>query len=308
MRAYVFADVLGAQLPEGVQAHPPSSTSTELATSRRCDACEGQDGGRWLRKKRSQFWAIAEHYKQALLGRCAPRSISASPRSRNGPDATTSAQMIAFAKGIAGKHCYESRQRALFRRFERGGLWPFGAGYHRRTERAGIERVEGQGGKRSRDFAIWRKTPAGGNAADGVGFARGRRGAPGWHLECSVMSGRGAGGFPFDIHTGGNRPPQNPPRPTEIAQNQAVLAARNGGRPGNSGRATIWMHQQPSSSSAAADVEILGRVPRLQIADRPGVSPLALPAGIVPAWRHYRSEPGVRWERAGRGLTRLSGW
>ena len=45
------------------------------------------------------------------------------------------------------------------------------------------------------------------------------RGAPGWHLECSVMSGKLLG-FPFDIHTGGidHREIHHP---NEIAQNQA---------------------------------------------------------------------------------------
>ncbi len=45
------------------------------------------------------------------------------------------------------------------------------------------------------------------------------RGAPGWHLECSVM-GEAELGMPFDIHTGGidHREIHHP---NEIAQNQA---------------------------------------------------------------------------------------
>src|SRR3546814_17036339 len=59
------------------------------------------------------------------------------------------------------------------------------------------------------------------------------RGAPGWHLECSVMS-EALLGFPFDIHTGGidHREIHHP---NEIAQNQAHSCSDASG-------ARIWMH------------------------------------------------------------------
>ena len=59
------------------------------------------------------------------------------------------------------------------------------------------------------------------------------RGAPGWHLECSVMSQHFLGAS-FDIHTGGidHREIHHP---NEIAQNQAHCDCADTG-------ATIWMH------------------------------------------------------------------
>lgn len=59
------------------------------------------------------------------------------------------------------------------------------------------------------------------------------RGAPGWHLECSVMSMKYLG-KQFDIHTGGidHREIHHP---NEIAQNQAHTCSSHSG-------ANIWMH------------------------------------------------------------------
>ncbi len=59
------------------------------------------------------------------------------------------------------------------------------------------------------------------------------KGAPGWHLECSVMSKMYLGET-FDIHTGGidHREIHHP---NEIAQNQAHSCSADTG-------ANIWMH------------------------------------------------------------------
>src|SRR3546814_5382747 len=79
-----------------------------------------------------------------------------------------------------------------------------------------IDEVEGK--RHAADFAIWRKTPPGETRQMEWDSPWGR-GAPGWHLECSVMS-EALLGFPFDIHTGGidHREIHHP---NEIAQNQA---------------------------------------------------------------------------------------
>src|SRR3546814_18072836 len=55
-------------------------------------------------------------------------------------------------------------------------------------------------GKRNpSDFAIWRKSPPGEQRQMEWDSPWGK-GAPGWHLECSVMS-EARLGHPFDIHT-----------------------------------------------------------------------------------------------------------
>src|SRR3546814_14988783 len=80
-------------------------------------------------------------------------------------------------------------------------------------------RIDPVAGKRNRqDFAIWRTSPPGENRQMEWDSPWGR-GAPGWHLECSVMSKKYLGAQ-FDIHTGGidHREIHHP---NEIAQNQA---------------------------------------------------------------------------------------
>ena len=64
------------------------------------------------------------------------------------------------------------------------------------------------------------------------------KGAPGWHLECSVMS-QARLGQPFDIHTGGidHREIHHP---NEIAQNQAYCGCTDT-QPDFTG-ARWWMH------------------------------------------------------------------
>ncbi len=82
------------------------------------------------------------------------------------------------------------------------------------------------------DFAIWRTSAPGENRQMEWDSPWGR-GAPGWHLECSVMSKRYLGAR-FDIHTGGidHREIHHP---NEIAQNQAHGCTADPG-------AAYWLH------------------------------------------------------------------
>ena len=87
-------------------------------------------------------------------------------------------------------------------------------------------RIDPVAGKRNpSDFAIWRKSPSGEQRQMEWDSPWGK-GAPGWHLECSVMS-QARLGHPFDIHTGGidHREIHHP---NEIAQNQAFHACCGG--------------------------------------------------------------------------------
>jgi cysteinyl-tRNA synthetase len=126
------------------------------------------------------------------------------------------------------------------------------------------------------------------------------RGAPGWHLECSVMSGQLLG-FPFDIHTGGidHREIHHP---NEIAQNQAFCCTNGLDVPANSG-ARIWMHNnflvERSGKMSKSSSEFL----RLQLLIDKGYHPLAYRLMCLQA--HYRSELEFSWEGLGAALTRL---
>jgi cysteinyl-tRNA synthetase len=126
------------------------------------------------------------------------------------------------------------------------------------------------------------------------------RGAPGWHLECSVMSGAVLG-FPFDIHTGGidHREIHHP---NEIAQNQAHCCTNGLDIAANSG-AKLWMHNNFLVERSGKMSKSSGEFLRLQLLIDKGYHPLAYRMMCLQA--HYRSELEFSWEGLGAALTRL---
>jgi len=130
-------------------------------------------------------------------------------------------------------------------------------------------------------------------------------GAPGWHLECSVMS-KELLGFPFDIHTGGidHREIHHA---NEIAQNQAIegcggLAGSNGGCAENSG-ARMWMHNNFLIDRSGKMSKSSGEFLRVQLLIDKGFHPLAYRMMCLQA--HYRSELEFSWENLSAAFTRL---
>ncbi|MCJ2177918.1 cysteine--tRNA ligase [Novosphingobium album (ex Hu et al. 2023)] len=160
-----------------------------------------------------------------------------------------------------------------------------------------IESVEGK--RNEEDFAIWRKTPPGEKRQMEWDSPWGK-GAPGWHLECSVMSGDLLG-FPFDIHTGGidHREIHHP---NEIAQNQAFCCTNGLDVPANSG-ARVWMHNNFLVERSGKMSKSSGEFLRLQLLIDKGYHPLAYRMMCLQA--HYRSELEFSWEGLGAALTRL---
>ncbi len=166
-----------------------------------------------------------------------------------------------------------------------------------RLRQGRIETVDGK--KNDEDFAIWRKTPAGEKRQMEWDSPWGR-GAPGWHLECSVMSGEVLG-FPFDIHTGGidHREIHHP---NEIAQNQAHCCTNGLDEPANSG-ARVWMHNNFLVERSGKMSKSSGEFLRLQLLIDKGYHPLAYRMMCLQA--HYRSELEFSWEGLQAALTRL---
>jgi cysteinyl-tRNA synthetase len=204
--------------------------------------------------------------------------------------------MIEFAKGIADKHCYEL-DSGLY--FDVSTVPDYG-----RLARAVTEEGEGridtvEGKRNAADFAIWRKTPAGEKRQMEWDSPWGP-GAPGWHLECSVM-GEKLLGFPFDIHTGGidHREIHHP---NEIAQNQAFCGCGDLSEATNSG-ARIWMHNNFLVERSGKMSKSSGEFLRLQLLIDKGYSPVAYRMMCLQA--HYRSELEFSWEGLEAALTRL---
>jgi cysteinyl-tRNA synthetase len=294
MRAYVFADVLGRTLSwKGLKlTHVINITDVGHLTD---DADAGEDKMEKMAAERAQsIWDIAEHYKQAYWADVRALNIRQPAQWTVATDYVP--QMIEFAKGIADKHCYEL-ESGLY--FDVSTVADYGRLARANTEE-GEGRIEAVEGKRNAaDFAIWRKTPPGETRQMEWDSPWGR-GAPGWHLECSVMSGEVLG-FPFDIHTGGidHREIHHP---NEIAQNQAHCCTNGLDDPRNSG-ARIWMHNNFLVERSGKMSKSSGEFLRLQLLIDKGYHPLAYRLMCLQA--HYRSELEFSWEGLGAALTRL---
>ncbi len=287
MRAYVFADTLGRALRfKGYDLkHVINITDVGHLTS---DADAGDDKMEKAAAAQGKTaWDIAKFYQadfEADLARlnCRPTEH---PRATDYVPA-----MIEWAKSIADKHCYVL-EGGLY--FDTSTVLDYGALARAKTDE-GQSRIDPVAGKRqATDFAIWRTTPPGETRQMEWDSPWGR-GAPGWHLECSVMSGAILG-FPFDIHTGGidHREIHHP---CEIAQNQAHECGADSG-------ARIWMHNNFLIDRRGKMSKSSGEFLRLQTLVDKGFHPLAYRMMCLQA--HYRSEMEFTWEGLAAAFVRL---
>jgi cysteinyl-tRNA synthetase len=294
MRAYVFADILGRTLSwKGYSlTHVINITDVGHLTD---DADEGEDKMEKMAAEKAQsIWDIARHYTEAYWADVKALNIRQPAHWSIATDYVPA--MIEFAQSIADKHCYEL-ESGLY--FDVSTVADYGRLARANTD-AGEGRIEAVEGKRNAaDFAIWRKTPRGEKRQMEWDSPWGR-GAPGWHLECSVMSGKLLG-FPFDIHTGGidHREIHHP---NEIAQNQAFCCTNGLDVPANSG-ARLWMHNNFLVERSGKMSKSAGEFLRLQLLIDKGYHPLAY--RMMGLQAHYRSELEFSWEGLGAALTRL---
>ena len=288
MRAYVFADVLGRTLSfKGYQLkHVINITDVGHLTD---DADAGEDKLEQAAKANAQsIWEIAKHYTEAFWADIKALNIRQPMQWSIATDYIPA--MIEFAQGIAAQHCYELAGGLYF---DTSTVANYGRLARAQTDE-GEGRIQAVDGKRhAADFAIWRKTPPGEQRQMEWDSPWGK-GAPGWHLECSVMSGQLLG-FPFDIHTGGidHREIHHP---NEIAQNQAHCHSDASG-------ANIWMHNNFLVERSGKMSKSSGEFLRLQLLIDRGYHPMAYRMMCLQA--HYRSELEFSWEGLGAALVRL---
>jgi cysteinyl-tRNA synthetase len=287
MRAYVFADTLGRVLSfKGYDlTHVINITDVGHLTS---DADAGDDKmEKAAASQGKSAWAIARHYQQVFEADLARLNIrpTAHPRATDYVEG-----MIAWGKAIEDKHCYRL-DSGLY--FDVSTVPDYG-----RLARANTDEGEGridsvEGKRHAADFAIWRTTPQGENRQMEWDSPWGR-GAPGWHIECSVMSAALLG-HPFDIHTGGidHREIHHP---NEIAQNQAHSCGPDTG-------ARVWMHNNFLVDRRGKMSKSSGDFLTLQALVDRGYHPLAYRLLCLQA--HYRSELEFTWEGLSAALTRL---
>ena len=288
MRAYVFADTLGRTLSyKGYKlTHVINITDVGHLTD---DADAGEDKLEKAAAERAQsIWDIAKHYTEAYWADVKALGIRQPAHWSIATDYVP--QMIEFAKAIADRHCYEL-DGGLY--FDTTTVSNYGRLARHGTDE-GESRIDPVEGKRPpADFAIWRKTPVGETRQMEWDSPWGR-GAPGWHLECSVMS-EALLGFPFDIHTGGidHREIHHP---NEIAQNQAHSCSTDSG-------ARMWLHNNFLVERSGKMSKSSGEFLRVQLLVDKGYHPLAYRLMCLQA--HYRSELEFSWEGLGAALTRL---
>jgi cysteinyl-tRNA synthetase len=147
-------------------------------------------------------------------------------------------------------------------------------------EAARVEQVAGR--RRKTDFALWRTEDPGRRRVMRWDSPWGW-GAPGWHLECSVMSIALLGPH-FDIHTGGidHRELHHV---NEIAQSEAYLADGQGWVPP---WVRFWLHNEFLQLGAAKMAKSAGGAPRLADLTAAGYHPMAFRLFLLGG--HYRSQ------------------
>ena len=288
MRAYVFADTLGRTLRfKGYQLkHIINITDVGHLTS---DADAGDDK---MEKAAAltgkSAWDVAAFYTREFKRDLKWLNVADPAKWTVATDYVPA--MIDYAKSIADKHCYEL-DSGLY--FDVSTVPDYGRLARAATD-DGEGRIDEVSGKRHQaDFAIWRKTPPGETRQMEWDSPWGM-GAPGWHLECSVMSAAELG-MPFDIHTGGidHREIHHP---NEIAQNQAHECSAHTG-------ASVWMHNNFLIDRGGKMSKSAGEFLRLQLLLDRGYHPLAFRMMCLQA--HYRSELEFSWEGLGAALVRL---
>ncbi|MBX3564604.1 MAG: cysteine--tRNA ligase [Sphingomonas sp.] len=293
LRAYVFTDTLSRTLTWkakengwGALTHVINITDVGHLTS---DADAGDDKMEAAaRAQAKSIWDIAAHYTAAFKQNIHDLNIREPSRWSVATDHIE--EMIDFAKRIAPDHCYEL-DTGLY--FDTSTVAHYGqlAGAQDDAAEGRIDPVEGK--RHPQDFAIWRKSPPGEQRQMEWDSPWGM-GAPGWHLECSVMSLKYLGA-PFDIHTGGidHREIHHP---NEIAQNQAFCGCDDSG-------AHFWMHNNFLVDRQGKMSKSRGGFTTLRSLIDAGVHPLAYRLLCIQA--HYRSELEFSAESLAAALTRL---
>lgn len=147
------------------------------------------------------------------------------------------------------------------------------------------------------DFALWKFSPQGSqrDMEWDSPFGEGKKGFPGWHIECSAMSIKYLGES-FDIHTGGiDHIPVH--HTNEIAQSEAATGKRF---------AQVWMHSNHVTVNGEKISKSLGNGIRIQEIVAKDISAEAIRLNVLES--HYRSQSKFSWESLDAANNRLKHW
>ena len=276
LRAYVFTDTLRRVLTwKGWSVtHVINITDVGHLTS---DQDEGEDKMELSAERLNKnIWELAAYYTDAFKDDLRRLNVLTPTLWATATDHIQ--DMIAFARRLDDAGVTYRLPSGLYfdttRVPDYGRLARLNAGGQEEGARA--NRIEGK--RSATDFAVWRSTPPDTRRLM-EWISPWGAGAPGWHLECSVMSTKYLG-YQFDIHTGGidHREIHHC---NEIAQNQAYTGTAATG-------ANWWMHNNFLVDRSGKLSKSKGGAMTLRSLIDAGVAPLAYRLLCLSA--HYRGE------------------
>ncbi len=290
LRAYVFTDTLRRTLNwKGWPVnHVINITDVGHLTS---DADEGDDKMEAAAKKAAKtIWEIAAFYTDAFKADLKGLNIIAPTIWSVATDHIQ--DMIGFARTIEAAGASYELDSGLY--FDTSKVPDYGRLAGARGDETVGRIAEVEGKRNAADFALWRRS-GDGEQRQMEWMSPWGPGAPGWHLECSVMSMKYLGNQ-FDIHTGGidHREIHHC---NEIAQNQAFTGTEASG-------ANFWMHNNFLVDRGGKMSKSKGGFATLKSVIDKGVHPLAYRLLCLSA--HYRSELEFSPEALAAALTRLT--
>lgn len=291
LRAYVFTDTLRRMLNWKGQTvtHVINITDVGHLTS---DEDAGEDKMELASQSMEKdIWQIAKHFTQAFKNDLSQLNVLRPTLWSTATDHIH--DMIAFAKVLENSGATYELETGLY--FDTTKVSDYGAlaltPREGQEEGARVDPIEGK--RNATDFAIWRRSPSVGKRQM-EWLSPWGPGAPGWHLECSVMSMKYLGSC-FDIHTGGidHREIHHC---NEIAQNQAYAGHAHSG-------ANWWMHNNFLIDRSGKMSKSKGDFSTLTSLIDKGIHPLAF--RLMCLSTHYRSELEFSVETLAGQLVRL---
>lgn len=292
LRTYVFEDVLRRALKwHGYDVtHVMNITDVGHLTD---DADMGEDKmEKGAKREGKTAWDIAEQYTDAFKDNLRDLNILDPTIWCNATDHIS--EQINMVQTLIDKgHTYTTTDGIYFDTT----TWPaYGAMANLQAQQLQPgARVEMGEKKNPHDFALWKFTPTNEMRQMEWG-AFGKKGFPGWHIECSAMA-RKYLGDQFDIHCGGvDHIPMH--HTNEIAQTEAAT--------GRSPSVEVWMHGEFLLIDEGRMGKSQGNFITLQLLKEKGYDPLAYRFFLLQA--HYRKQLNFSWDAldaAAQGFGRL---